>query len=57
MVVLTALIAIVGVAFTVFACSRMLVALRGNAPRDLVMGWMALMVLGAVVVFGLLRFL
>lgn len=55
MAVLAGLVGVVGVAFTIFACVRLIVALRRGAPRELVTGWMAMMVIGAVIVLALLR--
>lgn len=53
--IFVALVGVAGVAFTVFALVRLLAAMRANAPRELVLGWMALMVIGALVSFVLVR--
>lgn len=56
----TALIAVVaglGIAATLFCCVRLLLALRRGAPRDVVVGWLALMIGSATVVFAVNRLL
>lgn len=55
MALLSVAIGIVGVGFTAFSLVRLLTALRTGAPRDLVVGWIALMILGAAVTMLLLR--
>lgn len=50
-----AIVGVTGAAFTVFACVRLLAALRRRAQNELVIGWFALMIAGAVATFMLLR--
>lgn len=54
---LVALVALVGVAVTIFAAVRMWRASRSGAPRELVLGYLALMVVASVVSSLLLRVL
>jgi hypothetical protein len=49
------LVGIVGAAFTLLALVRLLAAQRARAPRELLLGWLALMILGAIATFLLLR--
>ena len=44
-------VGVLGVAFTIFALIRTMAAIRRGAPRELVLGWMALMIAGAAVAF------
>lgn len=54
---LVVVVAVFGIAATLFACARMLLALRRNAPREVVSGWIALMIASALVVFAVNRLL
>ena len=49
------LVALLGAAFTILAIVRVLVLLRRQAPRELVIGWLALMLLAGVAVFAIQR--
>lgn len=52
---LLVLVALVGVAITIFAALRMWKANRSGAPRELVLGYVALMVAASVVTSLLVR--
>ena len=54
-IALIVIVAVVGIAATVFAAVRMWRASRANAPRELVLGYLALMVLVSVVSLLALR--
>jgi hypothetical protein len=52
---LVVLVAIVGVATTVFAAARMWRASRSGAPRELVLGYLGLMVAASAISLLVLR--
>jgi hypothetical protein len=52
---LVVLVAVIGVAVTIFAATRMWRASRSDAPRELVLGYAAVMVVASVVTSLLLR--
>ena len=49
------ILAFVGAAFTLFALWRLMSAVRQGQQRELVIGWFALMLIGAIVVFAVAR--
>ncbi len=49
------LIAYGGAAVTAVACLRVLIALRRNEPRQLMQGWLAIMLLAPALVFLVYR--
>lgn len=46
---------IAGVLFTIFALTRLLAAMRAGGSRELVLGWMALMLAAAAVSLVIVR--
>lgn len=54
---LVVLVAVLGVGTTVFAAARMWRATRRGAPRELVLGYLALMLVASIVSVAILRLL
>lgn len=49
---IVATLAVIGALVTIIACVRLVVSLRARAPREVIVGWFALMLAPPIVVFS-----